>query len=257
MEKLLELTKQGDLLNLNPTMEEKHSYDTVICKTNALSTIRDRHDLRDAFQKLTYLAKNKFIFKWHMNRTEHHGIRENGSGKRHLRLVGNRWTSTGLFIERAVNIMGFDVVDNYTDKKGAEIVTAKRMPYVVLQEGQHPHDFPYHTIVSVPLDYEYYKWIYALFEEKTALPKGWEKEAQCLHYIANFHDWKFNPVFWCLHIKRMKGGSHRTWMAPRLGRESIDVMTMYIWWFKGYKKYFPFPVNLLYDWGWKKYTEEY
>lgn len=253
--KILEITKPYVLLVLNPTIEEKATYDVVKCETDAIVKMNNYKDALAAIQKMAYLSKDKVIFNWVINRVEKHNVRLVGPGKQYLKSVRGMWTSTGLFLERLVNDFGYNIIDNVVNEKtwNGETVTMERMSHFVLEEGKHPHDYPYHSVITVPLNYEYFIWLYEHLRQKDKLPGGWGKTQECLQYLNNFVDWKYNPIMWCKTQKKRVGGVHRSWMAPRLGRDSIEVQIMRCWWRVDKNnpgEFLPFDESLLlYDWN--------
>ena len=252
--KVLEVREEKELFYLTPTVEQKQFYDVTKCVTNAISSIRDKNRCAEALQKLAYLSKDKVIFSWNMNRVEDHPVSLIGCGKPHYKRVNNLWTSTGLFIERVMNDFGFNIIENYPDMGNTEIIVAQRMPHFVLEKGKHPYDYPYHSVVTVPLDYEYFIWLYAHIKKKqTIVPGGWGKTQECKVLLENFIDWKYNPIWWCKTLKKRIGGVHRSYIAPKLGRSSIEVLVMRCWWRPDASPLFD--DSLLYDWGWKQYKK--
>jgi hypothetical protein len=252
-ERLFEITSRQQLNNLNPSKKDKASFDIVKCVGDALVSERHRTAFSYGFCKMAYLAKHMFIFSWNMDKTSYHGVRECGLGKNlKFRDDIREWQSTGLRVERWLETVQFVPVKNYIDEKtGREIVEARRMPFYILEEGKKPTDYPYHSVVSLPLSY-YEDTFFALVKRIKKTRGFWGKEEDVKKYIANFKPWLYHPTQFCLTCGHQHGGAHRLYMAKLMGHKRKEVVIYRCWWKDGAY----FDPELLYDWGWKKYEKD-
>lgn len=252
-ETVLEITSRTQIAALNPMEKDEESYDVVKCMTDVLSSTLPKRAFCEGFTKMPYLAKNKFIFSAYLDRKKFHSYRECGLGRTLVfREDLGVWESTGLRIQRWLNTMQFVVVDNYTEEgTGREIITAKRMPKFTIEEGKVPVDYPYHSVVRLPLSF-YDDTFFALIKKIKKTRGFWGKEEDVKKYVANYTDWKFHPTQFCLTCGHQHGGAHRLYASRLMGREFHDVVIYRCWWKDG----IPFDPTLLYDWGWNKYDKK-
>ena len=246
-ESILELKGRHEVELLNPEVKDKQSYDTVKCTTDALSrTGYKGHG--PALTKMCYMAKKKLIIKWKIDKDYLHDAAECGLGQNQRIDKNGLFSTSALRIERTLENDAFQIVSNKTaDDPRFEIITAERMPYYVLEEGIEPYDYPYHSIVSIPVSY-YENNYFRIIKECKARPGGWQKEAPCIERAKNFIDWRYRPVQFCLVCRRQHGGSHRTYMAKLMNLKRLDVMTFVCWW-----RDVSFDTSLLYDWGFRSW----
>ena len=242
---ILNITDKEKFMKWEPEVKDKHTYDLVKADF-PLPSITYTKCVGWTFVKMCYITKDtgKVVFDWKIDRTIEHPVdfMEPPIG-RVIKWKDGEWSSSGLWLERVIRSYGFIITDNqYNEDTGLDTITLQRMPRAILKEGDYPGDYPYFTLLTVPLSV-FDEW-YKMVEREIKAENGWAKEIECYALLEKFVDWKYNPIQWCLNCKKKHGGAHRLFIAPLLGRKTVETFVMKCWW-KGY----PFDYSTLYDWS--------